>query len=153
MLQAAQRHRSAPRASDTHRQPHNMGLFHIDHDHTCLDTNAEPIATRISPVAPPNVYGPLPSLNDWLKRVLKREVSREQLDALVANGVRRPFHLATLSTESRLNAASAAAPRVPRPSLWPRQEQLDSRLRRLPPPARTQCPPPSVAVLGACYPV
>ena len=83
-----------------------MGLFHVfhgDHDHTCLDTAAEPVATRIGPATPPNVYGPLPSLNDWLKRVLKREISREQLDALVANGVRRPFHLATLST-SRFGA-------------------------------------------------
>ena len=83
-----------------------MGLFdafHIDHDHTCLDTNCEPVATRIGPATPPNIYGPLPSLNDWLKRVLKREISREQLDALVANGVRRPFHLATLST-SRFGA-------------------------------------------------
>ena len=82
-----------------------MGLFdvfHGDHDHTCLDTAAEPVATRIGP-ATPNVYGPLPSLNDWLKRVLKREIPREQLDALVANGVRRPFHLATLST-SRMGA-------------------------------------------------
>ena len=82
-----------------------MGLFvfHGDHDHTCLDTTCEPVATRIGPAAPPNVYGPLPSLNDWLKRVLKREIPREQLDALVANGVRRPFHLATLST-SRMGA-------------------------------------------------
>ena len=83
-----------------------MGLFdafHIDHDHTCLDTNVEPVATRIGPATAPNVYGPLPSLNDWLKRVLKREIPREQLDALVANGVRRPFHLATLST-SRFGA-------------------------------------------------
>lgn len=98
-----------------------MGLFHIDHDHTCLDTNAEPIATRIGPATPPNVYGPLPSLNDWLKRVLKREIPREQLDALVSNGVRRPFHLATLSTSrmgacgfdgkevSTINAVAAAA--------------------------------------------
>merc|ERR1719247_1169956 len=100
-----------------------MGLFdvfHGDNDHTCLDTNAEPVATRIGP-ATPNVYGPLPSLNDWLKRVLKREVSREQLDALVANGVRRPFHLASLSTSrfgacgfsqkevATINAVSAAA--------------------------------------------
>ena len=79
-----------------------FGVFHGDHDHTCLDTACEPVATRIGPAAP-NVYGPLPSLNDWLKCVLKREIPREQLDALVANGVRRPFHLATLST-SRFGA-------------------------------------------------
>ena len=120
---ARRRRRSA--ASATHRQPHKpMGLFkgfHGNHDHTCLDTTSEPVATRISPTAPPNVYGPLPSLNDWLKRVLKREIPREQLDALVANGVRRPFHLAALSTSrmgacgfdgkevSTINAVAAAA--------------------------------------------
>jgi len=100
-----------------------MGLFvfHGDHDHTCLDTTCEPVATRIGPPTAPNVGGPLPSLNDWLKRVLKREIPREQLDALVANGVRRPFHLATLSTSrmgacgfdgkevSTINAVAAAA--------------------------------------------
>ena len=54
-----------------------MGLFfHSDHDHTCLDTVCEPVPTRIGPATPPNVYGPLPSLNDWLKRVLKREIPR-----------------------------------------------------------------------------
>ena len=77
-----------------------MGLFAAfkgPGPHTTLDTAATPVATGVRP-ATPNVYGQLPSLSDWLKRVLGREIDRRQLDALVACGVRRPFHLATLSS-------------------------------------------------------
>ena len=122
-----------------------MKFLHSNHDHTCLDTTCEPVATRIGPATPPNVYGPLPSLNDWLERVLKREIPREQLDALVANGVRRPFHLATLSTSrmgacgfdgkevSTINAVAAAALNKNKPGalllpvrIW---ENNDDRMR------------------------